>query len=203
MVAVAASLPLLSGPQVSLSLIEICTWKPYSLAKMESGFGSRPPFATMSPPYPAYSLMSMRRMLSFGTKVLAASSVGVPVTGSMGPGASPSGLRRGTAIPAALDVAAPSLAAWSVVLLAQPQPGAEPDDAHQQQQRDDVARGRTALTMTKPCACLLYRLCSLGNLAAPGGALRSQQIRRRRLVREIDRGRRRCRADRAASDWPR
>src|SRR5688572_25631093 len=36
--------------------------------------------------------MSMRRTLSFGTNVLAASSVGVPVTGSMGVGASPSGL---------------------------------------------------------------------------------------------------------------
>ena len=49
-VAVAASRPLLSGDQVSLSLIEIFTLKPYSFAKNESGFGSRPPFATMSPP---------------------------------------------------------------------------------------------------------------------------------------------------------
>ena len=49
-VAVAASLPLLSGPQVSLSLIEIATLKPYSFAKNESAFGSRPPLATMRPP---------------------------------------------------------------------------------------------------------------------------------------------------------
>ena len=43
-------LPLLSGHQVSLSLIESFTLKPYSFAKNESAFGSRPPLATMRPP---------------------------------------------------------------------------------------------------------------------------------------------------------
>src|SRR5690606_6037891 len=89
-VAVAAMRPLLSGDQVSSSLMVIFTRKPYSFAKKESGFGSSPPFATINPPYPAYSLMSICSTPSFGVYAAAASRVGVPSTGSMGEGASPS-----------------------------------------------------------------------------------------------------------------
>src|SRR3954470_10450196 len=180
-VAVAASLPLLSGLHVSLSLIEICTLKPYSFAKNESGFGSRPPFATMRPPYPAYSLMSMRSTLSFGTYVFAASRVGVPVTGSMGSGASPSGFVTPFA-------AAPVCAAAGPAVLGASSPLPRPSHSHRP--RATMPSSRTSVMMlpaAEPRArwiisILLFRdFLRAALLRAP----RSEQIGGGRLVGEI------------------
>jgi hypothetical protein len=65
-VADAAIFPAFSADQLSSSLSLMRTLKPCFFAKMELSFGSSPPFATMSPAYPAYSLSSMSTMLSFG-----------------------------------------------------------------------------------------------------------------------------------------
>ena len=54
------------GPGLAFALRDL-DLEAVFLGEVRSGFGSRPPLATIRPPYPAYSLISICSVLSFGT----------------------------------------------------------------------------------------------------------------------------------------
>src|SRR6185295_4330777 len=125
--------------------------------------------------------MSMRRVLSFGTYVFAASSVGVPVTGSMGSGASPSGFATpfAGALPCAVGVV-PALGASSPL----------PRPSHSHRPSATMPNNRTSVMMlpaAEPRArsfmgySLLRDFLRGALLGAPG----REQVGGRRFVGEV------------------